>query len=295
MLRSFLAEDSRAVLDERCQLYAPDPKLRRQYAQSDDNKRFEYSLSQELPPEVLAKRKLSTNESDSDSDPFQIPALTEVVNTLCPELRPAETFCIVSEAGSRDQVPHTDSIPMEGQSDESWQSSLHYIGALIPLQATNALCGQTAVIPTSHLNPYAVEEIKLSMHPGDVLLMDGRTTHRGLANVTTSPSLETTSSTGSSSDTIGDKDNDGGADGGDGEENVIITHHTTPPPPSSAPAPRKICFFTYTLPHVTDGNALAYSENKKEETSSSNNSSSSSSVKKDEQEGIVSSKKVKTL
>ena len=257
------------MLRERCQLYAPDPSLLRQYAQDDDNKRFEYSLSQELPPEVLTKRKLST--SQAESGPFQIPALTAVVNTLCPQLSPAETFCIVSEPGSLDQVQHTDSIPMEGQSDESWQSSLHYIGALIPLQATDAVCGQTAVIPTSHLNPCAVEEINLSMNLGDVLVMDGRTTHRGLANVTSTAS--STKNTLNNRPLIEDKDSSTtttAADDDDIDEVsdiVVIDNQDKCDVTALPPSPRKICFFTYTLPHITDGNALAYSEHNRADRS----------------------------
>lgn len=227
MLPSYLSAEDMEVLETRCKLYAPDPLLIRQYAQEDDCKRFEYSLSQDLPPEILTKRKVAGCEAgfESESGTFQLARVVDIVADLCPQLRPAESFCIVSEPGSRSQVPHTDSIPMEGQSDESWQSSLHYIGALIPLQSTEH-CGKTAVIPTSHTNPSAEKEIHVSMNRGDVLVMDGRTTHRGLANTNTEPPLS---------------------------------------------SPRRICFLTFTLPDVTDGNALAYAdETGKDEDSGDN-------------------------
>jgi hypothetical protein len=248
------------ALQRRTRLYAPDPSLRRQYAQEDDCKRFEFSLSHAPPAEVLAKRKLSElkaegasggegegeeDKEDEEGGPFQLPVLSAVVSELCAELKPAEAFCIVSEPGSRAQVPHTDSIPMEGQSDESWQSTLHYIGLLVPLQDTNEQCGQTAVVPTSHLNPYATTEVKVSMKLGDVLMMDGRTTHRGLANLERPNKAD-------------NKVTNGDASGSTctGTSDDAKTH---------APSPRKICFFTFTLPDITDGNALAYAEHEAEE------------------------------
>jgi ectoine hydroxylase-related dioxygenase (phytanoyl-CoA dioxygenase family) len=260
VLRSFLSAGDLEVLEKRCKVYAPDPSLIRQYAQEDDSKRFEYSLSQELPPEVLAKRKLQTSEGGSESEsesgrgPFQLPVLTAVASTLCAQLHPAETFCIVSEPGARAQVPHSDSIPMEGQSDEHWQAALHYIGALVPLQATNERCGQTGIVPTSHVNPHAMKEIKLSMDLGDVLVMDGRTTHRGLANTTDTAGTGTVHTTEQSKESDGD---------GDGEDDGV--------------PPRRICFFTFTLPDVTDGNALAYAEKNNTSTCEGGECSSRSS------------------
>jgi hypothetical protein len=248
------------ALQRRTRLYAPDPSLRRQYAQEDDCKRFEFSLSHAPPAEVLAKRKLSElkaegasggegegeeDKEDEEGGPFQLPVLSAVVSELCAELKPAEAFCIVSEPGSRAQVPHTDSIPMEGQSDESWQSTLHYIGLLVPLQDTNEQCGQTAVIPTSHLNPYATTEVKVSMKLGDVLVMDGRTTHRGLANL--------------------ERPNEADNKVTNGDASGSTCTSTSDDAKSHAPSPRKICFFTFTLPDITDGNALAYAEHEAEE------------------------------
>ena len=251
------------ALQRRTRLYAPDSSLRRQYAQEDDCKRFEFSLSHAPPAEVLAKRKLSElkaegasggegegeedkeDEEDEEGGPFQLPVLSAVVSELCAELKPAEAFCIVSEPGSRAQVPHTDSIPMEGQSDESWQSTLHYIGLLVPLQDTNEQCGQTAVVPTSHLNPYATTEVKVSMKLGDVLVMDGRTTHRGLANL--------------------ERPNEADNKVTNGDASGSTCTSTSDDAKSHAPSPRKICFFTFTLPDITDGNALAYAEHEAEE------------------------------
>lgn len=244
VLRSFLSEDNLAVLERRCRLFAPDPALKRQYAQEDDIKRFEYSLSQAPPVDVLAKRRASELDAGVDGDaqadettgPFQLRTLTSAVEALCSCLVPAEAFCIVSEPGSRAQVQHTDSIPMEGESDESWQASLHYVGLLVPLQDTDERCGQTAVMPGSHLDPLAAQngaEVRLSMRVGDVLVLDGRTTHRGLANVS-------------------DKEAQDSQPGG--ETKAALAG-------SCAPPPRRICFFTFTLPDTTDGNALAYAEN----------------------------------
>ena len=244
VLRSFLTEKEIDVLEKRCELYSPDPSLITQYAQENDQNRFEFSLTQSLPAEILAKRKMSCSDDsreEGESYPYQLHRLTDVINILCPELRPAEAFCIVSKPGSRDQVQHTDSIPMEGQSDASWASTLHYIGALIPLQDTNEKCGQTAVIPASHINSEVIEEISISMNLGDVLLMDGRTTHRGLANKTSAVVSCT-------------------------RENM---HDTSRNPCSSLELgiTRKMCFFTFVTPGVMDGNALAYVEKDKDNNS----------------------------
>mmetsp|Transcript_24791 Transcript_24791/g.36568 ORF Transcript_24791/g.36568 Transcript_24791/m.36568 type:complete len:254 (+) Transcript_24791:74-835(+) len=213
VVRQYLSTSDMERLDRRVAEQAPDQSLRHQYSQSSDPKRYEYSLSRAVPDDGKRKRE------GTESDTFQLESLTALVKDLCPDLMPAECFCIVSEPGSEDQPAHTDSIPTD-ESDSAvteWQSTLHYIGILIPLQNTDDRCGKTAVIPGSHKPGIVVEkEEHVSLSRGDILVLDGRTVHRGLANKQTPNNTDPT---------IG---------------------------------VRRICFFTYTRPDITDGNALAY-------------------------------------
>jgi ectoine hydroxylase-related dioxygenase (phytanoyl-CoA dioxygenase family) len=219
VLSQYLNEEDLSRIEVRVETQAPNQDLRDQYNQSTDSKRYEYSLTRNKPIEVLGKRKVVELESafaDSDvSGVFEIGALTKIAQKLCPLLKPAECFCIVSECGSEDQPEHTDSIPNEDiQTPEEWQQTFAYVGLLTPMRDTNVTYGQTALIPRSHIDPTAMEEVKLSLRRGDVLVMDGRTVHRGLANTCADPGVP----------------------------------------------PRRICFFTYTLPGVVDGNAAAYAD-----------------------------------
>ena len=228
VLRHVLTDDDLKKLEDRVIAQAPNQDLRDQYNQSSDSKRYEYSLSRNKPIEVLGKRKADEigdasepnsereDRCEASGEVFQISTMTDIAQKLFPALQPAECFCIVSEPGSLDQPEHTDSIPDEDvQTVEEWQSTLSYIGLLTPLRDTNVTRGRTGLIPGSHVNALATEEIQLSLGRGDVLVLDGRTVHRGLANTS-----------------------------------------------DASEPPRKICFFTYTLPDVTDGNAKAYDEPK---------------------------------
>ena len=227
MLSDFLRDKDLELIERRVNYQAPDQSLRQQYNQSTDSKRYQYSLSRPVLAEVLGKRTLREGEGEEGGEGgeetaaalgleqglFHVEPMTRVAAALCPQLRPAESFCIVSEAGSQDQPEHTDSIPNDDtQTLEEWQSALTYIGMLTPLQDVDAAYGQTALLPGSHTDPTTTEELRLSLRRGDVLVLDGRTVHRGLANSSTDPSRP----------------------------------------------PRKMCFFTYTLPGIVDGNAAAY-------------------------------------
>ena len=226
VLSDFLHDKDLELIERRVNYQAPDQSLRQQYNQSTDSKRYEYSLSRPVLAEVLGKRRLREGEREEGGEEtaaalgqehglFHVEPMTRVAAALCPQLRPAESFCIVSEAGSQDQPEHTDSIPNDDtQTLEEWQSALTYIGMLTPLQDVDAAYGQTALLPGSHTDPTTTEELRLSLRRGDVLVLDGRTVHRGLANSSTDPSRP----------------------------------------------PRKMCFFTYTLPGIVDGNAAAYGD-----------------------------------
>lgn len=218
VLSQYLTQEDLLRIDNRVESQAPNQDLREQYNQSTDSKRYEYSLTRIKPTEVLGKRKVPDSESTDDIDSngvFEIDAMTSIAQNLCSLLKPAECFCIVSEYSSQDQPEHTDSIPNEDiQTPEEWQQTFAYVGLLTPMRDTNPEYGQTALIPRSHVDPTAMEEICLSLRRGDVLVLDGRTVHRGLANTCANPELP----------------------------------------------PRMMCFFTYTLPGVVDGNAVAYSE-----------------------------------
>ena len=144
----------------------PDVALKSQYHQHGDEHRYEYLLD---APSVRSR-------------------IDAVVRQVSSELVPSQSFAIVSEPGSQDQPWHTDSIPGAGSglSDAEWRSSLHYIGVLTPIVATGDGCGQTEVKVASHARgdgPH-VTSAALSLSPGDGLVLDGRTLHRGMANRT---------------------------------------------------------------------------------------------------------------
>ena len=61
---------------------------------------------------------------------------------------------------------------------------MHYIGVLVPIVATGDGCGHTEVKVASHTRgdgPH-VTAAALSLAPGDGIVLDGRTLHRGMAN-----------------------------------------------------------------------------------------------------------------
>ena len=167
--------------------------------------------------EKKGKEKLINEPRAPPDGPVLPESARKLVAAVCPELVPDESFCIVSEPGSSDQPEHTDSVPNDAElTPAEWQLSRTYLGILTPLVKTSKRCGQTGVRPRSHLAPppFCDAEERLSMQPGDMLLLDGRTVHRGLAN------------------------------------------RADPDAP-----PRRMGFFTFKRPGLTDGNSVAYEEN----------------------------------
>jgi len=190
----------------------------------------------------------------------------------------SESFCIVSEPGARDQPLHTDSIPVEGgeMDEEEWQATLHYIGVLTPLVDTGPVCGQTGVVVGSHLRPILADEglfmrpdgdleheVRVSLRRGDCLFMDGRTVHRGRRNrLGQEPEPPTASRNGkktlaetkaklakrNSAATVGKRDQKCA------DSNLEARKHEE----QQLSMPRRMLFFTFKLPNVRDGNAMAY-------------------------------------
>lgn len=173
VVRGLLSADQVAALGTAAKAQKPDPTLKAQYHQHGDAHRYEYLLD---PPIEVAAR------------------VREVVEAVCASLEPAQAFAIVSEPGSADQPWHTDSIPGEGSglTDAEWRRMLHYIGVLTPLTHTGEGCGRTEVKVASHNNGDAatLASAALTLAPGDALVLDGRTLHRGMAN--TSSDIERT-------------------------------------------------------------------------------------------------------
>jgi hypothetical protein len=213
--RKLLRPDDLDRLRRTADACAPDQSLRAQYNQSGDPKRYEYQLT----------TTTTTTPRDDDDDGGGGRRLARLASALCPDLVRAESFCIVSEPGSADQPPHTDSIPCEDDiSAEDWRRERTYLGVLAPLAATTDATGKTAVTPRSHrVDAAADPEIRVALAAGDALLLDGRTTHRGLAN------------------TSNEEDED--------EEDERRTRDRRV---------RRMCFFTFKRPGITDGNAAAY-------------------------------------
>eukprot|EP00040_Diaphanoeca_grandis_P028012 m.160751 g.160751 ORF g.160751 m.160751 type:complete len:246 (-) comp31199_c0_seq2:659-1396(-) len=166
VIRNLFDADQIAALITSAKDKLPNQNLRDQYNQKNDPKRYEYIFAPEL--ETLA-------------------LLNDMVKSLASKLELSQKFCIVSEPGSQDQPWHTDSIPGPGSglADVDWRDTLHYIGVLTPLVETNTECGMTDVKLASHVNTGSTSKcnvVTVSLKPGDVLMMDGRTLHRGLQN-----------------------------------------------------------------------------------------------------------------
>jgi hypothetical protein len=166
VVRGLLTSEDMNALSMAATAQLPDPALKEQYHQHGDEYRYEYLL--DPPPDVAA-------------------LVHSTIAKVCPALEPSQSFAIVSEPGSSDQPWHTDSIPGEGSglSNAEWRSTLHYIGVLTPLSHTGEGCGRTEVKIASHTKgdcPVLVTSA-LSLAPGDALVLDGRTLHRGMANI----------------------------------------------------------------------------------------------------------------
>lgn len=137
---------------------APVQALRHQYNQKCDPHRYEYLM--------FADHEAGAGLADAVKQALIAP--------VSAELETSESFCIVSEAGSRDQPWHTDSIPSETLARDKWSSSLHYIGVLTPLADTDDVCGRTEVSISSHTtlgdgSTAAGRTAKLSLKVGDCL------------------------------------------------------------------------------------------------------------------------------
>ena len=137
---------------------APVQALRHQYNQKCDPHRYEYLM--------FADHEAGAGLADAVKQALIAP--------VSAELETSESFCIVSEAGSRDQPWHTDSIPSETLARGKWSSSLHYIGVLTPLADTDDVCGRTEVSISSHTtlgdgSTAAGRTAKLSLKVGDCL------------------------------------------------------------------------------------------------------------------------------
>jgi hypothetical protein len=221
--RGLLTSDDLERLRRIADACSPDQSLRAQYNQSGDPKRYEYQLTAAAAATTTTTPRDGDDGDDDDGGGGT--RLSRLASALCPDLAPSDSFCIVSEPGSADQPPHTDSIPPREDeiSAEEWRFERTYLGVLAPLSATTDATGKTAVVPRSHRVDAAAaadEEIRVALAAGDALLLDGRTTHRGLAN--TSNRSEKVGTTGM-------------------RDRV-----------------RRMCFFTFKRPGITDGNAAAY-------------------------------------
>eukprot|EP00041_Stephanoeca_diplocostata_P015360 m.292752 g.292752 ORF g.292752 m.292752 type:complete len:311 (-) comp20009_c0_seq2:2018-2950(-) len=167
VVRNYFSPEQVLAMKKASEDQLPIQSLRDQYNQPGDEKRYEYLFE---PPTCCRT------------------AVQSGVKTITSMLEPAQAFCIISEPGSHDQPWHTDSIPGKGSglSDSQWWSTLHYIGVLTPLVATDSHNGSTDVRVASHSRSSPrgrCKDITLSMQPGDALFLDGRTMHRGRANV----------------------------------------------------------------------------------------------------------------
>ena len=254
MARGVLHSSEVAQLKSAAAECAPDQSLRAQYNQATDPHRYEYML-RPFVDDATGKEK-----GGAAAGPVFPASVTALAAALCPELVPDESFCIVSEPGSADQPEHTDSVPNQAElSAAEWQRTRTYLGVLTPLTRTGAACGQTAVMPRSHLGlppPLCHDpEERVSMRPGDLLLLDGRTVHRGLAN--TSSAGGTSTSTGAGTSSPQDAGGGGGSGGGgrgrggkDGRTDVGGVDA----------AVRLMCFCTFKRAGITDGNSAAYAE-----------------------------------
>ena len=245
--RGLLTSDDLKRLRRIADACAPDQSLRAQYNQSGDPKRYEYQLTT-----TTTTTPRDGGDDDDDDGGGGTRRLSRLASALCPDLAPSDSFCIVSEPGSADQPPHTDSIPPREDeiSAEEWRRELTYLGVLAPLSATTDATGKTAVTPWSHRVDDAAaaadEEIRVALAAGDALLLDGRTTHRGLAN---------TSNRSEKDGTAGMRDR-----------------------------VRRMCFFTFKRPGITDGNAAAYlSDGDDDESDGSDDGSDDGSAEEEEE------------
>eukprot|EP00389_Voromonas_pontica_P015770 GDKH01024619.1.p1 GENE.GDKH01024619.1~~GDKH01024619.1.p1 ORF type:complete len:287 (-),score=7.24 GDKH01024619.1:106-966(-) len=182
VLRSFLDDSAVQGLCTAAESYRPEESLRHQYCQKDDPKRFEYMLEDSEYRSGTDGERLAGQQINS--------RLLGAVHQFEQSLEPASSFCIVSEPGSRHQENHTDSVPSDELPLETWRNTVHYIGCLTPLVNTTPECGLTAVFPGSHSNHSGLviskPEVRVALERGDVLVLDGRTIHRGLGNDSTS-------------------------------------------------------------------------------------------------------------
>ncbi|KNC86781.1 hypothetical protein, variant [Sphaeroforma arctica JP610] len=202
---------------------APNLDLKAQYHQPDDVHRYEYMLFNSGFAETF--KPLIDHLLVGPLPQLQKLFGRRIKNTVAKGLRAGDAFCIVSEQGSKDQVWHTDSVPVPGHFEVAdWCSSLHYVGFLVPLVHTTHKVGRTEIQPRSHLGPqHTLPAVALSMEMGDVLVLDGRTHHRGLGNTSAETDVATLTA----------KEADQRA--------------------------RRICFFTFKLPSLIDANAASYS------------------------------------
>eukprot|EP00747_Dinoflagellata_sp_TGD_P168986 gnl/TRDRNA2_/TRDRNA2_196734_c0_seq1.p1 gnl/TRDRNA2_/TRDRNA2_196734_c0~~gnl/TRDRNA2_/TRDRNA2_196734_c0_seq1.p1 ORF type:complete len:302 (+),score=73.91 gnl/TRDRNA2_/TRDRNA2_196734_c0_seq1:57-962(+) len=214
VLRSFLETAEIQQLEAAVAASAPNESLREQYVQADDPCRYEFMLNTEAgrlynqsgrlvaasansdPEEVKrAQEKLEAElKAACTSEDAPVPVLDTAFDDAVAglsrgvaTLHRADSFCIVSEPGSLDQTEHTDSVPdPEAMNDEEWQNSLHYIGIMTPLVSSTEACGKTGIVPGSHVDGAlridSGKELQVRMDKGDLLMLDGRTVHRGLAN-----------------------------------------------------------------------------------------------------------------
>ncbi len=118
--------------------------------------RLDYRLPEHLWPTILA-----------DLQPT-----IEFVRRLRPNAKLRTVNVMLSSPGSDDQPMHVDG-----------GSSAQYVTVLIPLTVQNESTGGTEIVPGSHRDAGG-EAILMTgqVRPGDALIFDGATTHRGTGN-----------------------------------------------------------------------------------------------------------------
>eukprot|EP01134_Creolimax_fragrantissima_P004295 CFRG4295T1 len=245
--KQFLTTDQIEHLSRASARCAPNLDLKSQFHERDDPHRYEYMLFEcgfETTFKPLVDHLVQASLPKLEKL-FGPSVKLTVESGLCP----GDAFCIVSEQGSKDQVWHTDSVPIPGHFDVAkWCSTLHYVGFLVPLVNTTEKVGRTEILPGSHLGAEHTKPARaLSMSVGDVLVLDGRTHHRGLGN------------------TSGPLVREGGGCDNDCVENV---------------KQRQICFFTFKLPSLVDANAAAYAVEQQDQKPVNDIRKTSSSVER---------------
>ena len=152
--RGLLTSDDLKRLRRIADACAPDQSLRAQYNQSGDPKRYEYQLTT-----TTTTTPRDGGDDDDDDGGGGTRRLSRLASALCPDLAPSDSFCIVSEPGSADQPPHTDSIPPREDeiSAEEWRRELTYLGVLAPLSATTDATGARAHLDVGEAVPPEVQ------------------------------------------------------------------------------------------------------------------------------------------